>query len=223
MPEHDRTWRRRLGGDALQATDPLPRQRAELDPDGGRGSRDRVVFVSLDPHHTRRLRSAKAERECRRERDRHFAEELTYPAAADNTRNPVLDCDGLQVPLAAPRTGRVRHPGAPHTRRARARISAATRERRSRSTGPRSAKIQRCRRSRPRSPRESLQPGHDIAHPPRPGPCGRLASRCEAVRRFVGNQAVPHAHRGAGDSNSGPLRPERSALPGCATPRAGKG
>ncbi len=36
----------------------------------------------------------------------------------------------------------------------------------------------------------------------------------------MGEPAAPPRSSGCRDSNSGPLRPERSALPGCATPRA---
>ena len=56
----------------------------------------------------------------------------------------------------------------------------------------------RRRRSRPRSPRESLQPGHDIAHPPRLGtvrPTGKPVRSREEIRG--GTRRFPHAHRGA--------------------------
>src|SRR5436190_20372207 len=39
----------------------------------------------------------------------------------------------------------------------------------------------------------------------------------------VGEPGVPPRLSGCPDLNWGPLRPERSALPGCATPRAGTG
>ena len=69
-----------------------------------------MVFVRLDPHDARRLGGAKAERERRRERDRHLAEKLTDPTSADNTRNPFLERDGLQRPFEN------REQGAPVTR-----------------------------------------------------------------------------------------------------------
>ena len=50
VADHDRARRRRLGRDALQPTDPLPRQRTELDPHFGRRGGDRVVFVCLEPN-----------------------------------------------------------------------------------------------------------------------------------------------------------------------------
>ena len=97
MPDHDRTWRRRLGGDALQPADPLPRQRTELDPDVGRDEPRSRGIVRLDPHDARLLRRAKSEREHRPERDRHLAEEVAHPAAADNALDPVLELDGLHA------------------------------------------------------------------------------------------------------------------------------
>ena len=51
--------------------------------------------------------------------------------------------------------------------------------------------------------------------------CGPASSRCGP--KAAGEPAFPRALSGCPDSNWGPLRPERSALPGCATPRAGTG
>src|SRR5699024_11002879 len=47
--------------------------------------------------------------------------------------------------------------------------------------------------------------------------------RPESTAWSWGNHGFPHARSGCPDSNWGPLRPERSALPGCATPRGAKG
>ena len=97
VPKHDCPRRRRLGGDALQPADPLPSQSAELDAHFRCRSRDRVIFVSLDPHDARRLGSAKAERERRRERDRHLAKELAHTTSADDARDSVLERDRLEA------------------------------------------------------------------------------------------------------------------------------
>src|SRR5581483_10745654 len=43
---------------------------------------------------------------------------------------------------------------------------------------------------------------------------------CPVTPNSRGNQGFPRAESGCPDLNWGPLRPERSALPGCATPRA---
>ena len=68
---------------------------ADLRDDG----RDRVVFVSGDPHHTRRLGGAEADRERRPEGDRHLAEELPGRASADDALDPVDELDRLQAPF----------------------------------------------------------------------------------------------------------------------------
>ena len=62
--------------------------------------------------------------------------------------------------------------------------------------------------------------------------CGLRARRCSRSGRTRAQpscatsspeEAAPRHSSGCADSNSGPLRPERSALPGCATPRARTG
>ena len=54
-------------------------------------------------------------------------------------------------------------------------------------------------------------------------PDAALAARGGLARGLVGEPGFPRALSGCPDLNWGPLRPERSALPGCATPRAAIG
>src|SRR5207247_6308702 len=66
----------------------------------------------------------------------------------------------------------------------------------------------------PEGRRAALPPGRPSA-----------AALCTAGRRGPrgGTMGSPTTQSGCPDLNWGPLRPERSALPGCATPRAGYG
>ena len=126
----------------------------------------------------------------------------TPTRSAPGSRSPptirARDLDRVHVPRARP-LGRARPPGAD---RGRLRVrpppaSAAPRDRRLRPSADRRA----AGRLRPRR-RSSF-----------------LALR---KQRGAGRPAPLSTSSGCGDLNSGPLRPERSALPGCATPRTAR-
>jgi hypothetical protein len=69
-----------------------------------------VVVVRLDPHDTRPLRRPKSDGEHRPERDRHFPEDVTRAAFAEDALDPVDELDrfdaavehGEERPLLAP-------------------------------------------------------------------------------------------------------------------------
>ena len=55
-----------------------------------------MVFGRLDPNDARRLGGAKAERERRRERDRHLSDQLAHTTSADDTGDPIHLRDRFQ-------------------------------------------------------------------------------------------------------------------------------
>ena len=102
MPNHDRTWRRRVGCDALQPTrtaHPVGGQPADLLAEVGHHGRNSMVVVRLDPHDARLLRRAKADREHRAECDRHLSKDVTGTALADNTFDPINELDRFDAAL----------------------------------------------------------------------------------------------------------------------------
>ena len=77
------------------------------------------------------------------------------------------------------------------------------------------------RRRRARSPRRRAS---TTSRTPARPPCTPAHLRDRCTRTGAGTGRARHRvspQSGCGDLNSGPLRPERSALPGCATPRGG--
>ena len=142
-PTHDRPRRRRVGRDALQAADPLARERAELDADLGRlGARSRGSRCASSRMSRAGSAARNAERERRPERDRHLAEEV---AGARARRRPARSRRRARPSRGCPRALR-----RARARRRRARVLAGrragcpprARESRSRSTRLRSAKIE---------------------------------------------------------------------------------
>ena len=106
----DRHARRgRFGGDALEPSHPLARQRAHLQGDVRRDRRDRVVLLRIDPHHARRLDGTVSAGKRRPEGNRHLAEDRARKPTAEPAFDPVdrlhdLDLageDGKQRALSA--------------------------------------------------------------------------------------------------------------------------
>ena len=86
----DRHARRgRLGGDALEPSHPLARQRAHLERDVLRDRRDRVVLLRIDPDHARRLHGTVSAGKRRPEGHRHLAEDRARKPQAEPAFDPV--------------------------------------------------------------------------------------------------------------------------------------
>ena len=97
--DDDRPRRGLVGGDPLQAADPVARHLAELDAHLGRDGDHGVVVRGGDPHHPGRLGCPEAEREGRAERDRYLADQVAGLPAADDPLDPVDQRDRLQLAL----------------------------------------------------------------------------------------------------------------------------
>ena len=92
MSEYDRPGGRRIGSQALQASEPahsVRRKTADLLGDFRSRGDDRVVVPRPDAHDPRRFGGTEADREERAERDRNLAEQLPRPALADHALDAV--------------------------------------------------------------------------------------------------------------------------------------
>ena len=108
LPDHHRARRRRCGGEPGQASwppDPVPGKLADLDRHARSGGSDGVVVVGREPHHARRLGSAKPDGKHGSERDRHLAEHIARLPYADHGLDPVRGLDGLDSPFEQPEQG----------------------------------------------------------------------------------------------------------------------
>jgi hypothetical protein len=102
VADHERSRRRRLGGDPLQSPgtrDPVRGEPPDLFGDVGLEGRDRVVVVRLDSQHAGRLGRAEADGEERPQRDRHLAEDVADRALADDARDSIDELDRLDPAL----------------------------------------------------------------------------------------------------------------------------
>ena len=115
------------------------------------------------------------------------------------------------------RTGRGGRSPSPRPARRRSRTAPASTRRRTRSSSPPPRRRPACPGARTRG---SARPRAARSRTRRSRPSS--PSR-ESTGVKWGNRGVPPRLSGCPDLNWGPLRPERSALPGCATPRAGEG
>lgn len=89
MPDQRHARLRQLRGDALQAADPLPRQRTDLLRHVLRNRRERIVLRNLEAHHPRRLGGAVSSRKPRAKSDGHLAKDRARVAPTEGALDAV--------------------------------------------------------------------------------------------------------------------------------------